>query len=612
MSYLPRFLTRRASAWAISGALLTAPAALTADEPLLRMLPDETVAAVTIADVETLREEWKRSIYAEAWASPEFKGMREAITQAWEKASERVEKDLGLSLADLYAMADGSVGMAITELDFETETPHAAILVGLDKEKRENAERVVDRALKEWMPDTAKKSANEVGGVRVFSFEFADSSSAREVPDGLRGLELETEAGTRLIQYAFTDSHFILGEGAGKPVEKVLLTMSGRDKETLGQSSKFRREEQRVKDLGLIQGYMDAGKFFGDMTRMSEAPEEGKKAFEALGIANLGGILMMFDFAPNGATTRTGLGVPANSGLLSTMLRAGEPNRLQLLEKTPSNAIAMGSWTLDVGVLWNSIRELVKQTQPQADGMLNAQLMNLRNQFGVDLERDILDHIKGEHAYYQVPLPSDLAQRLTEEQQQFMPDYSQVVILGLENGSETAKSINTLMQKLTGDPFQLPLENLDQQGFALWAMKQDPGQGMPIRPCLGVTPGGLVLSSTLEDGQAAMRRLTGASSDSLAKDEKFRAVREVLGTSDGDLRVFSYTSQKAYEGASDQMRWIVEAFSGDLIAQGISLSPDDIPPASWWRRYFLGSGQTIVQNESGFLAEYRMLAPEGQ
>lgn len=564
--------------------------------PAAIRLPQDTLFAVTILDAASLREQWNTHRLAEAWRSPEVARLRSSVEKMFGELSEELIEEAQLDVPALLGFLEGPVAFCISNLHYEADSEEThvdpALVARVSAGRQEELRAKIEEILAAKIPADAKKSAEEFHGSTIYHIEFVEVVECSgwepghwdpDNPDFSSGtVSTHTHETPYHVQYGFHGDHVIVAEGNGEPVKKLISLMADGSVPSLAESAEHRRLTAEVAQEGDLAIWVNVPALI-DYAQRHLWDEEARRAMDSLGIVGAGGFLLTMDLRPEGIFTRSALRMPREKKGLVAMLYAGSVNSMQTAEYVPSDATEYWSLTADVGAIWREARLLVRQLNPQGDAFLTTALSGLEQTLGANVETDVVEKIGGEHAYFTRPVST--ASTPSDDE---MPSQPSVTMIALRDGATTVQTIDSILTKLSGEPFFFPIESMSQEGMKIWKMREDAGAPVGQQLALALTPSHLVLSPDVGGLQDCVRRLRGEGEGSLAGTEEFRAGAARINRE--NLRFVQFTSTGSYEYAAEALRAMVEY---DMFEMDWDLEAEDIPPASWWRRYFGTQVQSI-------------------
>lgn len=564
--------------------LLTSAFALpTQGKDLTARMPADTWILLAVDDLAQLRDAWAASPYRDAWKSPELNTVREIAEKTWKDLVKEGTQETGVSPQEVLSLLNGYVAVFSTMNEFRPEGDYSmrewdtCLVAEIAKKDHKEIRRILDLLLKN-IPEDAKKRVEEFKGQKVYIIEYYQQKETEDAPGGLEGLQLLEEIPIH-IEYVLTDDYFILCEGRNQPLRPVLAGLLGDNGRSIQSVGRYKDLRRHVGNREGFTAYFNPDRLFEQQVRNPEIKSFLDRAQE-FGLRKVGPALLTWGIAEEGLFTSAAIAVPEEHRGLLAMLYAGETNPVASAKHVPRNIHSYVSITADLKEIWAGARALARIVNPQVDSVLSAYLLSSVSNFNVDLEADILNNITGEHAYYSRELPPEVKAELTSLGDSAPALQSEVYLLRTANGEKLVQALDQFFNRLTGEPYQIPLEHFTQRGFNIWTMRQMPGQETALRFSIALTPSHLILANSLIEAQEAVRRVTGDTTNSLANDKSFQATL-ADGKREG-LRMFSYTSPEAIASISAELRQVIALG----LLEDLELKPEDVPPPQWWERTF--------------------------
>jgi hypothetical protein len=559
----------------------------------LDRLPPDTLWAVAVRDIKGLKEKANAGPLGAAWSHPEAAAFRAALEKLWSKTANDIAEEIGLQPSEIakelqgFAVLYSTHVRRWTEGDYNKSEWDICLVAEIDPERQERVHEILRQALSE-VAENAKRSAEDFRDTRIYRVEIEQITTDRDLPENLRGLEIAQEVRIT-IEYAFVGKYLVVAEGPKEPAKKAINALLSPEAPSLGANEHYRRLVQQTRaSEGDVIAWADVPR----LTRifLEEEGRQGPKPMEQLGLDGFQPALIMWGLTEDALIGRMAMGVGRERRGIVEMLYAGGTLRETSARRVPADVLEYVAWTLDLGPAWQRFRAMMRAIEPASDAMLDTWVGMARMNMAVDLEADFIERIEGEHFYYTRSIPAE--QRATPTPIPGMgfytppvPTSTNTTVLGLSNGQRVVEALEGLFHKLTGEPFQIPIEKREQDGYALWGFKEDAPVMDAMRMFIGLTPAALVMSSGAVDARDAIRRLGGeAGGATLADDPIYQGLRARVSSE--NLRVLAYTSPDALAslgGDSDE-----ELLSTLFLRGLLDIEPQDLPPASWWKRTLRG------------------------
>lgn len=173
-----------------------APPALSRAE---RRLPKDTLAFVTIPNVEQFRQNWSESSWGAIAADPAFK---EFIDDALLRFSDRTG-GLGLNLPGLWKHVDGELALALVQnADFEL----SLVAIADFAEDTESAQHLAQRIDKQWEYEGAQSTTIHKGDVELRAWHRGPAAREKKLAYFVDGGQVVLTTGLPMLLELTTDS----------------------------------------------------------------------------------------------------------------------------------------------------------------------------------------------------------------------------------------------------------------------------------------------------------------------------------------------------------------------------------------------------------------------
>ncbi len=571
-------------------------------ENLFNNLPKDTIYCVSVKNMSELRKSWDSSRYAEAWNSEEFAKFRDLIQNEWKEWSGTFEEKTHVKPDELFDKIDGFAAVLSTHLAYKSSGAFAqseydvCFLAEVNADKQEELKDSLDKLLVA-VPDDAEKSIEEYKGQKIHHIKYTKVLTADGLPMDVQGLDLSQEVTTE-IAYAFTDNYFLIAEGPNNPVKKLMNSLMDEDAARISSNPSLKSLTQETGGLGDMTAWVNLPALF-EVWGTVEDEKEGYTTAEKMGLTTMGPVLTSVNLNNKGLFIQGAAEMPRERKGLISMMYAGQKNSVKAAENVPVDAYSFYSWTMDLPVLWTELQTLVNSIQPQAGGMINMWLESTKAQYGIDLENDLIANVQGEHAAYTRQMVNTAP--ASDENGPAIPRPSKAFFLHLNNGTQTVTALEGVFEKLKGEPFQMPLESSAQKGVNIWTLSDAAGIPADQIPAWSVTNNYILMSNNMQEMQQMVRQVTGEGGNTLDSNPDFK--KAVASSSSDDLRLFNFNSREAYKDVVDQIRYMLQMMA-EFDEEEMKISADDVPPMTWWTRYFGTSHNAIYLKPSAAVFTY--------
>jgi len=363
---------------------LAADAAIPSPE---KLLPDDTLAMITVPDVSKLREITKKLPLNQLWDDPSMKPFREHLVTKWnEDFVKPLERDLGIKLADYTALLQGQLTLALTQGGLQTEPDQQpGFLLLLDsKDKSGQMKKNLTDLRKKWV-DAGKTLRTEK--IREIEFTvlpistndtpktlrkfFPPSSKVQELGDDK---EVKPEPKSELVLGQY-ESLLVIGSST-KAVERVAIRLTGGSSPALGESAAYQANHLLLFRDSPLFGWVNMKAVMDALTRAAAAKKENpdapnpfdfkpEKIIAALGFSGLKTAGFAFQGPNEGSSFQLFLGIPEAGRQGIFKILAGEAKETSPPLFVPADAVKFQRWRIDGQKAWATLQKMVSDMSPQ-------------------------------------------------------------------------------------------------------------------------------------------------------------------------------------------------------------------------------------------------------
>ncbi len=510
-------------------------------EDLIPLLPRDTLAALSISDLNGLEQEWESTPLGRAQTDPRLAPFIDPIAERGRKRLEAAYEYWGVTPRDVERFFPGGIAIFNTHFDWPSLEVYEFDLCFLAEigKNRDEVRALVERLL-ERTPVDAQRSRFTFRDETVYTIRYTQrlpapppqldprtGTTVLETPAPGSPLALVEEIPI-LIQYALVDGYLLVAEGRNEPIREMIAALKD-PAERLEQVPGYRSAASATagSDRPTMAAWFDAGRAWDIYARHKQAVAQNDESkapdLQGLGLKDLGGLLVRMRLDKKHISADAALNLPkAPRGVVGLLIHTGSDNSLQSASLCPPDALSYSSILYDGTRFWSGLRFLLLQFVPQAWGFLNLQVDQLNRQFGIDIERGIVGSLGGEFVVYRREAPS-----LRGRRGPFGNLGSMTFLIGLRDGQTFRQNHRRLFEGLTAEPYQFPIRSTTYLDHEIWTFKQDPEVRLPTIPAWSLTDDYLIVSTDSEEIPGILRAWSGKSDKSLAQVAAFqRALAE--------------------------------------------------------------------------------------
>jgi hypothetical protein len=554
-------------------------AATAAVLPPEQLLPDDTLAVVTVPDFAKVQATYKSSPQLQLWSDPALKPFRDKLTGKIDSEFvSPLERELNVHFSDYTSLPQGQITLAVVQDGWtgdSADSKDPAFLFLLDaRDKSSQLKSNLADLKKKWVDSgrTAKTetirdvefsvitlSSNDIPStLKKASGSHGDSSGGDSGSDaGAKPADAPKAASSPAIYIGQAESMLIIGDSK-KVIEKVLAAMAGGDVRTLGQLPAYAANNDALFHDAPFFGWVNAhalveiGKRAAESAAAnSQSDTQPAKIFAALGLDGLKTLAFSYHFASDGAQFNFLIGVPEDGRTGIFKMLAGEPKECTPPAFVPADTIKFQRWRIDGKKLWDDLRQIVGNISPQGlggvDFMLgSAEAKAKEKDPDFDLQKNLFGNLGDDFITYQKAARGSSLAALASP--------PTLYLLGSPHPEQLANALNALLVLISQQATPTSRDFLGRKIYSL--PLPSPGMAEGQTNSLNYVSSGGYLAITTD---TAMLEEYLRSGDSPAKP-----LRETPGLDAAIEKVSGPgTSMFGYSNDSETMRQLFSALKND-------------------------------------------------
>jgi hypothetical protein len=206
--------------------------------PPERILPDNTILLFKINSAKEFRQSFRQSQYGQLWNDPGLNEFKEELSQRINDASKSFRERIGMSIGEILAIPQGSVGIAAIYRE-EAKTPLAFVVLADAGENAKKMEELLERAAKQSEDSGAKVATESFSGMTLHIIQ----PPPRKEQDK-DGKEKEQEVPRAPIVWTNSGSDFFVGTDI-EVVKDLAAHREGRDN-SLASTDAFSKTQAKL------------------------------------------------------------------------------------------------------------------------------------------------------------------------------------------------------------------------------------------------------------------------------------------------------------------------------------------------------------------------------
>jgi hypothetical protein len=550
--------------------------------PAEQLLPDDTLAVLTVRDWDQAQTAYENSPQGQLWRDPELKAVKDKfLTKFREDVLTPLERELGLKFADYTNLVHGQVTLALTPNGWQGEagqTPGWVLLLDA-KDKGEAVKTALTNLRKKWVDAGKQTKAIKIRDLdfttlvvssddvsQTLEKTFGGSKPKGDAGDGAK----DKKAATKVeVTFGQSGSLLLLGN-VPKDLEKVVALQSG------GLVPKLAAQSAFVEDQGLFRDALTFGWVnFKPIAQVlekkaAEASPAGKsdnpmalqpnKLLVATGVGNLKTLAFSLTDTHDGNMVRLFLGVPeaARKGIFK--LIALETKDANPPAFVPADVVKFNRWRLDGQKTWTTIEGMVNDISPELSGLLQMTLgaAGKDKDPNFDLKKSLIGNLGDDFITYQKKPRAFTLEALSSP--------PAVMLFGSPNAEQLVQALKIGVTLLP----QAAVKEREFLGRKIYSLPLPAQRGPDNAPARERN-----LSFAASGGYVAMSTDDAMLEEYLrSSDTKPKALGETAGLNDAAQKVGGMQSGGfGYENQSESMRATIEVLkqNADLMDKMFSM-----------------------------------------
>lgn len=493
--------------------------------PLVNLVDDQTLFAISVTDAPALVRGWESSPLATTWNDPEFVKFlaplrKEMHVEEWDADTRAAT---GLSVRELLALAEGEALFAVPNFDF-TKFDSArgpafvvAIEVGGQAEKIEKI--LADSAEKQAL----KQETETFAGVEVTLRPVPKLASETADEDADDSADTEADepavpAAERTVSWAILDGIWLISSDKERVFAAIDAIKQGGVDAALGKSERFLRTRQRIGEAQSL-AYVNTPAIYPivrDAVRVAKAKAAGaanspgldsEVVFNALGMDAFGECYLSLLVDEKETRMDFGFVFSEERGLLK--LAAYQPGPVAQPDWIPAKWASVSTARFSMLKAYEGIEELIAGISPMFSALLDGQIRNFNKQLHIDIKRDFVGSF-GEDLVSAYAIPPGLEPGVVPA----WSEMDQFVSLSLANEPAFIKTMDAVMKNL-GPAAEKMFIKRDYLGHSIYTFNKPvapgakPGRGFSYAVANGTFLVGIGSPATVENALQGMAAREG-------------------------------------------------------------------------------------------------------
>jgi len=509
-----------------------------------KVLPEDTLAFVTLRNIPAMRERIKTYSIYDLWKEPSVQQFLEKPIARMKEELAKAEGESGVKLDEVWSLLHGQVALSVS-LNPEKPEPEFVLLVdvGPDGEK---AMKLVATVM-----DKVAEANGSIAGRRVE--ESHDGAQLVGVYPTEPNDAIMPQA---LFSYGVAGDVFLLGTPLSA-VKRTATLLNNPSASSLAASTAYTSTVTKVSADSDLIVFVNIARIIGAVN-MNAQGSPVPQFMGAFGLNSLVSAGLGVKLGQENSTSRFFL---QNSGPAQGILKLlmPQPGPLYSGSDVPADAAQYISGRVDPTIIWNELEKILGTVMPQALAAINAQVGQLSEQLGqpIDIRRDVISVFGPRIALY------------TRYEKPYNIATSQKTLFMVEISSKAAFEQTLDKLRVIAPQLFMMMQPEDYLGHQVFSMAQQPGmpapEGLP-QPGFTATESQLILSNHVDALKAHLRTL-GKGGASIADSIGFRAGLAQLPT-DGRVMI-------SYQDPSSQIALFLHSLKEGKLSQMLGMFRGD-------------------------------------
>ena len=452
-------------------------AAFAAVPPAEKLLPDDTLAMITVPDSAKMREISQHSPAGQLWNDAAMRPIREKfMTRLREELITPLERELDVKLEDYASLAQGQFTLALTQNGWNGEGKgQAGVLLLVDaRNKQDNLKKALADFRKKWTDAGKTVRTEKVRGTEFMLVTLTTNDLPKALkrllpgPSDVRQLGDEEPEAEDTKPTTPKESTLVLGQIESllivgnnlSAVERIAARMGDSSAASLSEVPHFQSSQSEFFRTAQGYGWVNAKLAMDALIKLSERKEKAseeapdpfatmrpEKVLSAAGLSSLRSAAFAFQDSPDGTMVQLHLGVPESErkGLLKIL--AGEARETAPPPFVPADVVKFSRWRMDGQKTWTTLTGALNDISPAIMGTVDfilgtADAAGKQKDEKFDLKRQVIGNLGDDLISYQKkPASSKLADLMNPPT---------LTLIGAKNAEELTTALQIMFGALTG------------------------------------------------------------------------------------------------------------------------------------------------------------------
>ena len=521
---------------------LPAPAQDAPAFELERLLPADSMAVISVPDVDAVRKAFGRTAIAKIFRDEEVRELIGPLVGMLDERLATLKKDEGVDVVDLLDCLRGQVAVALVDIDHAKGTPRPLLVLAIDA--RANRDRLLG------FIGRGKMALQRQNERLKFSDRKRGEIDVTSIDDD--GMTIEAAfVGTACVITLHPDAmNAVLDAHAAGAAAKGLVG-----------STRWTASMKPVSGAGVpfLRGYVNVGRIF---EKYADGIAPVKAWLEESGVLGIQAVSFTTTIEGAEFVDRVHVHGPAEKrGLFKLVPQAALSD--ELLRRIPKDAMYASVGQMDLGAIWDEVFRVLEASDKGVHAKATKGLAQLEEVLGLSIRKELVATIGGDLVAYALPPMGG------------GPIPEVVIELALKDRAAFAAAFEKCLaaaQAQSGDAFAL--DSIEFRGQRIHCAKVD---GLPVAPSYTFVGDRLVVALNPNTIKGVIRQgEVEGKSTSILDSERFVAARARLPRGSSSLEYYDLATifEYGYNLATPFLR-----AAGGSISEKIPISMAALPSA---------------------------------
>ncbi|MFT3781770.1 MAG: hypothetical protein QM790_07095 [Nibricoccus sp.] len=429
---------------------------------LLDLVDEQCPVVISVQDMPALVKNWEQSPWAKTWNDEQMRKFlaplrAEMKIDHWD---ESCKAETGYTVSELLAMAKGQLMVALMSADFDVDAASPEIPVLIAIELGANTSKVAKIIAENDAKEHTTVKKEDFGGVELHIYQkSADDNSDDFV-------------------WAMDDGIWLLSPSKTTIQKTIDAMKKGRVASPLSGSDRYLQVRKRNPDANVTL-LANVQAIYPVLKTAAEKQAEGKGAtmgmppgaiLDAVGLATLRDLYLSVEVGEGATSISGGLTYSELKGLFKMMAYKDGP--VAQPGFVSEKWIAASSMNFSFPEAYGALKEFLEALNPMISGIVQAQVKNLNQQLGIDLERDLIGSLGTSVIVGTAPRPG-----ASEDSPTALSEMDQFYSVSLGNPVSFTKAVDAI-KRMMGPQAESMLTKREYLGQTIYtaASNGKPGQ----------------------------------------------------------------------------------------------------------------------------------------